>query len=210
RRPPATARQPTSAPGVPRRRSPLLEPLRDFPAVDPRFRLIAVRRSRPETRASNDGTYRSARGPAISAGTKVLVISTVLTLFCSLAASEVAAQAVTLAPANPVIFVGQTQQFTATGIDTATSIEAGTFHQCALLQDTTVRCWGENDYGQLGGGTISSALAPPNPTAVAVVGLTGATGATGGAVHSRAPVPNGTLPRRRRDSEGQLGGQATT
>src|SRR5437879_6227078 len=77
----------------------------------------------------------------MSARANLLVTSTVLTLLCSLAATEVAAQAITVAPADPVIFVGQPQQFTVIGIDTATAIEAGTFHQCALLQDTTVRCW---------------------------------------------------------------------
>ena len=104
----------------------------------------------------------------MSARANLLVTSTVLTLLCSLAATEVAAQAITVAPADPVIFVGQPQQFTVIGIDTATAIEAGTFHQCALLQDTTVRCWGENDYGQLGRGTISSPPETPNPTPVAV------------------------------------------
>ena len=109
-----------------------------------------------------------------------------------------------------MIFVGQTQQFTATGIDTATSIEAGTFHQCALLQDTTVRCWGENDYGQLGGGTISSPPDTSSPTPVAVVGLTGVGAVSGGAFHTCARFPNGMVQCWGRNSEGQLGDPATT
>ena len=146
----------------------------------------------------------------MSARANLLVTSTVLTLLCSLAATEVAAQAITVTPADPVIFVGQPQQFTVIGIDTATAIEAGTFHQCALLQDTTVRCWGENDYGQLGRGTISSPPETPNPTPVAVVGLTGVAAVSGGAFHTCARFPNGTLQCWGRNSEGQLGDPATT
>jgi len=95
RRPTAIERRSTSG-------ASFLQPVRDFPMVDPRFRLIAVRRSRPETRSTMTGP--------------LLFVSTALTLLCSLTATEVAAQAITVAPAGPVIFVGQTQQFTATGI----------------------------------------------------------------------------------------------
>lgn len=39
---------------------------------------------------------------------------------------------------------------------TATSIETGASHTCALLSDASVKCWGDNTYGQLGvGNTIS-------------------------------------------------------
>ena len=33
-------------------------------------------------------------------------------------------------------------------------ISAGSFHDCARLEDRTVWCWGWNAYGQLGDGTI--------------------------------------------------------
>jgi alpha-tubulin suppressor-like RCC1 family protein len=33
---------------------------------------------------------------------------------------------------------------------TATAIAAGLFHSCALLDNASVKCWGNNDYGQLG------------------------------------------------------------
>jgi alpha-tubulin suppressor-like RCC1 family protein len=34
----------------------------------------------------------------------------------------------------------------------AVAIEASNYHSCALLEDETLRCWGFNDYGQLGYG----------------------------------------------------------
>jgi alpha-tubulin suppressor-like RCC1 family protein len=34
------------------------------------------------------------------------------------------------------------------------SVEAGSYHSCALLTNTQVRCWGESDYGELGNGRL--------------------------------------------------------
>jgi len=39
-------------------------------------------------------------------------------------------------------------------------IVAGAYHVCALLEDTTVRCWGYNFYGQLGDGTTNNSATP--------------------------------------------------
>jgi len=46
-------------------------------------------------------------------------------------------------------------------------IAPGYTHTCALLADDTVRCWGSNDFGQLGDGTTS-----PSSAAVSVAGVT--------------------------------------
>ena len=45
-------------------------------------------------------------------------------------------------------------------IATATSVALGYWHACALLNGGAVKCWGANDYGQLGDGTTEDRLAP--------------------------------------------------
>lgn len=40
------------------------------------------------------------------------------------------------------------------------SIEASLTHNCALFSDSSIQCWGNNYYGQLGGGESSSSTSP--------------------------------------------------
>jgi hypothetical protein len=47
------------------------------------------------------------------------------------------------------------------GITGARAVSAGERHACALVSDGTVRCWGEDDVGQLGSGLLGQASATP-------------------------------------------------
>src|SRR5258708_6126565 len=58
-----------------------------------------------------------------------------------------------------------------------TAIAVGVNHSCAIVQGY-VYCWGDNDWGQLGDGTLNSSAIP-----VQVKGMAGATGITVGNKH---------------------------
>lgn len=50
----------------------------------------------------------------------------------------------------------------------AVEIAAGRFHNCALLNDSSISCWGENNFGSLGNGSL---INPPTPVEVNMNGL---------------------------------------
>ena len=65
------------------------------------------------------------------------------------------------------------------GISNALSIHTGSIHTCAVLANGTVKCWGKNDYGQLGQGTSEGPQTcfgrGCSSTPLTVPGLTGVT-----------------------------------
>ncbi len=79
-------------------------------------------------------------------------------------------------------------------------VSAGLDYTCAVVDDGAVRCWGRNDYGQLGDGTTTS-----RPTPALVSGLTNVAHIELGARHSCALVDSGHVYCWGRNNAGQLG-----
>src|SRR2546427_92202 len=110
-------------------------------------------------------------------------------LWLSLGWQVAPAPAITVAPANPSIGVGQTQQFTASGARAPTAaVSAGGQYTCVLLPDGTAQCVGRNQFGQLGNGTLNDAS-----VLVAVNGLTTATRVAAGDEFACALLGDGTV-----------------
>ena len=86
----------------------------------------------------------------------------------------------------------------------ATAVAVGDFHSCAILQDQSVRCWGDNRYAQLGQGNADAgAYLNLSPNAIDPVSL----GATGKAVDiglPGEPTPGRFPPQQRRALGRQL------
>ncbi|MFN9109956.1 MAG: RCC1 domain-containing protein, partial [Bacteroidota bacterium] len=86
-------------------------------------------------------------------------------------------------------------------------ITARNLHTCALLVSGAVRCWGWNDYGQIGDGTSGANRLSP----VDVVGLTSEVVQIGaGEIHTCALLNSGDLQCWGYNGSGQLGDQTNT
>jgi alpha-tubulin suppressor-like RCC1 family protein len=82
----------------------------------------------------------------------------------------------------------------------AKSISAGSGHTCAALTDGTVRCWGQNNSGQLGSGSNVNHKIP-----FAVVGLNNVQIVSAGESHTCAVLNSGTVRCWGNGANGRLG-----
>ena len=80
------------------------------------------------------------------------------------------------------------------------SVTAGRQHSCATLSDGVVKCWGNNDFGQLAQGHFTETLAP-----APVTGLASTVVVTAGGFHACAPLATGELQCWGSNGSGQLG-----
>ena len=88
----------------------------------------------------------------------------------------------------------------------ATALATGDSHTCASLPDKTVRCWGDNTYGQLG----TDWAVPRAYSPLAVSGVTNATAVTGSDAHTCALLSDSTVSCWGSNVSGQLGNGTTT
>lgn len=99
-------------------------------------------------------------------------------------------------------------------------VSLGVWHSCGLMQDQTVKCWGNDDYGQLGtaGATVSSTCFPAAAITgtpqicvapVAITGLSTVTALAAGGYHACALITGGAVKCWGRNDRGQLGDGTT-
>ena len=91
---------------------------------------------------------------------------------------------------------------------TAVAIAGGYQHTCAILDDGSVSCWGDNNYGQLGDGTTSSRIVPTQTSSLGT-GRT-AVAISSGEYHTCALLDNGSVSCWGHNISGFLGDGTTT
>ena len=87
----------------------------------------------------------------------------------------------------------------------AKSITAGYLDTCALLSGGTLRCWGYNQYGQLGNGTTTNSSVP-----VVVSGITNAVAVAAGNGYTCVMLSGGSVQCWGYNYDGELGNGTTT
>jgi alpha-tubulin suppressor-like RCC1 family protein len=87
----------------------------------------------------------------------------------------------------------------------AVAVSAGVAHTCALLQDGSVKCWGQGANGRLGNGSTSNSA---SPVSVASFGQA-AVALAGGGTHTCALLQDGSVKCWGAGTSGQLGNGAT-
>ncbi|MDW8246221.1 MAG: hypothetical protein RMJ84_06565 [Sandaracinaceae bacterium] len=99
------------------------------------------------------------------------------------------------------------------GLSGIWSISAGGRHTCALLRGSgEVRCWGDNEYGQLGNGMMGGSRSSPVTVyhAGSTSPLNNVSAITTGEAHTCALLSSGEVRCWGRNNHGQLGNRTTT
>ena len=86
------------------------------------------------------------------------------------------------------------------------ALTAGGNHNCALISDGTMQCWGYNWNGQIGDGTITNRKTPTSVTTLSGI----VTSITAGGNHTCALISDGTMQCWGSNTSGQLGDGTTT
>jgi len=95
------------------------------------------------------------------------------------------------------------------GITGATALAAGSYHNCAILADGTVSCWGSDGMGQLGDGSAGDYTITPTPVAAITAGNP-AIALAAGEFHTCAVLADHTVTCWGHNGSGQLGDGTTT
>jgi len=90
-------------------------------------------------------------------------------------------------------------------VSNAIGVSAGFLHTCALISGGSIECWGYNQDGQVGNGTVNRVRPHAEPSPVHVVGITKAISISAGDFHTCALIAGGTVKCWGADQFGQLG-----
>ena len=91
---------------------------------------------------------------------------------------------------------------------TAASVSAGAYHTCAVLDNASLYCWGQNDYGMLGDGTVTANIGnsyDPIPGPVSLPSGRTASSVSLGEWHACTVLDNASLYCWGQNGDGQLG-----
>ena len=88
---------------------------------------------------------------------------------------------------------------------TAVAVSAGVLHTCVILDNGDLKCWGRDNYGQLGDGGSNTNTDAPSSTAIDLGTGRTAVAVSAGLSHTCAILDNGDLKCWGQDYYGQLG-----
>lgn len=103
-----------------------------------------------------------------------------------------------------------TSPVTVKSISSAVKVSSGGRFACAVLSDGAIKCWGQNDYGQLGTDIHGDALYACgslrcSPTPIDVTGISNAVSVAAGDSHACAILSNETVKCWGYNGWGELG-----